>query len=191
MRLRGIRDAVHALMLSLVLALTLAQVAPPNDAPVERSLTPAEQGAELPALPTQAPPDPKRWPRILLSGGAGVAGGAAALGAMVFFSNVRQGMGTAASFDLIFGTAALGSLLVTGLDFAVHQAFGGKGEASLAVLASVACMLVTGLAVGAAQVDQTTGAIMVAAVGSVPAAISVTAILEATGVLGVNHSRAW
>jgi hypothetical protein len=190
---RGIRDAVLGLMLSLCLALALAQVAPEADAPVQPTLTPAEEGVPVAAIPTQPPQDPKKTTRILLTGGAGIAGAGAALGAMVLFSNIRSNVnGTGASFDMVFGTAALGSLLVAGVGFAVHQAFGGRGEAALAALASVACMALTGLAVGAAQLDQQTGAIMVAAVGAIPAAVSVTAILEATGALGGNaRGRAW
>lgn len=180
-------------MLPLCLALALAQVAPETDAPVQPTLTPAAEGAPVEPLPTQPPQDPKKTARILLTGGAGVAGAGAALGAMVLFSNIRSSVnGTGASFDMVFGTAALGALLVAGVGFAVHQAFGGRGEAALAALASVACMALTGLAVGAAQVDQQTGAIMVAAVGAIPAAVSVTAILEATGALGgSSRGRAW
>lgn len=194
MQSHGIRDAVRTVMLSLCLALALAQTpvdAAADDAPVAPVMTPAGD-VEVPETPTQAPPDPKKWPRILLAGGAGVAGAGLALGAMFLFSDVRTRVNSnGASFDIVFGTAALGSVLVAGLALAVHQALGGRGEPALAALASVGCMMLTALAVGAAQVDQQTGAVMVAAIGALPAAISVTAILEATGAFSNGRVRAW
>lgn len=196
MHRRGIRDALRSVMLSLCLVLALAQapaedVPEADDAPVAPVLTPAGDLAAS-EVPTQPPQDPKKWPRILLTGGAGVAGAGAALGAMYLFSDVRTRVnGTGASFDIVFGTAALGSVLVAGVALAVHQALGGRGEPALAALASVACLMVTALAVSAAQVDQTTGALMVAAIGALPAAISVTAVLEATGALSRGRAPAW
>lgn len=180
-------------MLALCLSLALSQT-PAGDVPVAPSLVPAEDvaPAEPTELPTQPPSDPKKVPRILLTGGAGVAGAGLALGAMMLFTDVRTKVNSSgASFDVVFGTAALGSVLVAGVALAVHQALGGRGEAALAALASVGCMMATALAVGAARVDQTTGAVMVAAIGALPAAISVTAILEATGALTGNRVRAW
>lgn len=180
-----------SVMLSVCLAIALSQAAPP-DAPTEPVLTPAVAPADPQPLPTQPPPDSRKWPRILLTGGAGVAGAGVALGAMLFFSDVRTRVNSSGgSFDTIFSTGALSGVLVAGLGLAVHQALGGRGEAALAGLASVACTLLTALAVGSAQVDQTTGMIMVAAIGALPAAISVTAILEATGALGEGRVRAW
>ncbi len=195
MHQHGIHDAVSAVMLSLCVALALAQQNPVDaafdDAPVAPVMTPGDDVA-APELPTQPPQDPKKWPRILLSGGAGVAGAGLALGAMFLFSDVRNRVNSnGASFDLVFGTAALGSVLVAGVALAVHQVLGGRGEPALAALGSVACMMVTALAVGAARVDQQTGAIMVAAIGALPAAISVTAILEATGAFSNGRVRAW
>ncbi len=190
---RGIHDALHSVMLSLCLALAFAQtpVDAADDAPVAPVMTPADDVA-VPETPTQAPQDPKKLPRILLTGGAGVAGAGLALGAMFLFSDVRTRVNSnGASFDIVFGTAALGSLLVAGVSLAVHQGLGGRGEPALAALASVACMMLTALAVSAAQVDQQTGAIMVAAIGALPAAISVTAILEATGAFSNGRVRAW
>lgn len=184
-------------MLALCLSLALAQTPANGDAPVAPSLVPADEApqAESPEpaeLPTQPPQDPRKLPRILLTGGAGVAGAGLALGAMMIFTDVRTKVNSnGGSFDVVFGTAALGSLLVAGVGLAVHQALGGRGEAALAALASVGCMMATALAVGAARVDQTTGAVMVAAIGALPAAISVTAILEATGALSTNRTRAW
>lgn len=111
---------------------------------------------------------------------------------MLFFTDLRtRTSANGGSFDVIFTTGALTGVLVAGVGLAVHQALGGRGEAALAGLASVACTLLTALAVGSAGVDQTTGAIMVAAIGAVPAAISVTAILEATGALANGRVRAW
>lgn len=193
MHRHGIHDALRAVMLSLCLALALAQtpVDAADDAPVAPVMTPADDVA-VPEIPTQPPQDVKKWPRILLTGGAGVAGAGLALGAMFLFSDVRTRVNSnGASFDIVFGTAALGSLLVAGVALAVHQGLGGRGEPALAALASVACMMVTALAVSAARVDQQTGAVMVAAIGALPAAISVTAILEATGALSNGRVRAW
>jgi hypothetical protein len=183
-------------MLSVCLVLTLAQApvdAPPSDAPTAPVLAPESPIAVEPEpLPTHPPADPKKLPRILLTGGAGVAGAAVGLGAMLFFADARTRVNSSGgSFDTVFSTAALSGVLVAGLGLAVHQALGGRGEAALAALASIGCMLLTGLAVGTAQVDQTTGMVMVAAIGALPAAISVTAILEATGSLGSGRVRAW
>lgn len=192
---RGIRDALSGLMLSLCLVLALAQVPDAEDvpdAPVAPMLTPDPAGLPVAELPTQPPQDPRKVTRILLTGGAGLAGAGAALGAMFLFSDLRSRVNNSgASFDVVFGTAAVGSVLVAGVSLAVHQALGGRGEPALAALASVACMMVTALAVGAAQVDQTTGAVMVAAIGALPAAVSVTAVLEATGAMAGGRVRAW
>lgn len=177
----------------LALVLTQAPVAEaPQDAPTAPVLTPEEAFLEPAPTPTRPPEDPKKWPRILLTGGAGLAGAGLGLGAMLFFADMRTRTNSSGgSFDIVFSTAALSGLLVGGFGLAVHQALGGRGEAALAALASVGCMLLTALAVGSAQLDQTTGAVMVAAIGAVPAAISVTAILEATGALGNGRVRAW
>lgn len=187
-------------MLSLCLALALAQTpvegpaAAPADAPVSEpapALTPADDGLPAAELPVRQPEDPKKWPRVFLSGGAGALAGGAALGAMLLFAGARTSVNpSGGSFDIVFGTTALAALLIPGVDFAVHQALGGGGEISLAALASIGVMALTGLAVGASGVDPVTGAVLVAAVGSVPAAISVTAILEATQVL-TGRRRVW
>jgi hypothetical protein len=181
-------------MLSLWLALAFAQVpggTSQGDAPVAPAMTPADDMA-APETPTQAPSDPKKWPRILLSSGAGVAGAGLGLGAMLLFSSVRSSVNSnGPSFDIVFGTAALGSVLVAGGALIVHQSLAGRGEPALAALASVACMMVSALAVSAARVDQQTGAVLVAALGALPAAISVTAILEATGAISKGRVRAW
>lgn len=183
-------------MLSLCLVLTLAQVdapaEPAEDAPVAPSMTPAQEGMPPAELPTQPPADPKQTPRIWLTGAAGLAGAAAGFGLILLFSQIRAGiMNSGAAFDTTFSTGALGGVLVAGFGLATHQLLGGKGEPALAALASVACMLVAALAVSTAQLDPVASAGLVAAIGAVPAAVSVTAILEATGSLSRGRVRAW
>jgi hypothetical protein len=184
-------------MLSLCLALTLAQVQPPAeepaaDAPVAPAMTPADDGMSPAELPTQPPADPKQTPRIWLTGAAGLAGAAAGFGLIMLFSLIRSGiMNSGASFDTTFSTGALGGVLVAGFGLATHQLMGGRGEPALAALASVACMLISALAVSTAQLDPVTSGALVAAIGAIPAAVSVTAILEATGGLGRGRVRAW
>lgn len=181
-------------MFAFLVGVVLAQAAPeleqpPADAPVAPQLVPVE--TEPQPLPTRPPEDPRKWTRVLLSGGAGVAGTGAAFGAMMIFSGIRAASTSSSggSFDLVFGTVALGALLCAGFELAVHQIFGGKGEVGLAALAALGVMGLTGLAVGAAQLDPVAGAGLVAAIGAVPAAISVTAILEAT--TGLGRKSAW
>lgn len=183
-------------MLSLCLVLTLAQVQAPaepaEDAPVAPSMTPAADGMPPAELPTQPPTDPKQTPRIWLTGAAGLAGAAAAFGLIQLFAQIRLGLMTSgATFDTTFSTGALGGVLVAGFGLATHQLLGGRGEPALAALASVAVMLLSAFAVSVAQLDPVLSGGLVAAIGAVPAAISVTAILEATGSLSRGRVSAW
>lgn len=178
-------------MTALALALLLSQVADdqPSDAPVAPVMTPADQVPQ--PLPTQPLADPKQTTRVWLSGGAGVLGSGASFLAMLGFAGLRSAMQpSGGSFDLLFGTAALGALLITGFELAVHQLLAGKGEAGLAVLAAIGVMAITGVAVGSAQLDPTTGGALVAGIGAIPAAVAVTAVLEATSSMGRRRS-AW
>ncbi|MCA2980872.1 MAG: hypothetical protein INH41_26170 [Myxococcaceae bacterium] len=183
-------------MLSLCLVLSLAQVQAPAepaaDAPVAPALTPAAEGVPPPELPPTLPADPKQTPRIWLTGAAGLAGAAAGFGLILLFAQLRMGLMTSgASFDTTFSTGALGGVLVAGFGLATHQLLGGRGEPALAALASVACMLISAFAVSLAQLDPVASAGLVAAIGAVPAAVSVTAILEATGAVSRGRVRAW
>jgi hypothetical protein len=180
-------------MLALCTALVMTQIpAQPPDAPMAPNLTPSPDTTTPAPVPTQPPADPNQGSRIWLTGGAGIVGAGAAFGLVMLFADVRSRVTTSGTaFDTVFATAALGSLLVAGFSVAAHQLLGGRGEVALAALASVACMAVVGLAVNVAQFDPTTGSALVAAIGAVPAAVSVTAVLEATGALARGRVRAW
>ncbi len=176
-------------MLSLCLAVVLTQAPTgqgeglPADAPVavpSPSLVPGPE--PVPASPSAVRQnDARSTTRILLTGGAALAGSGAALGIVYAFTGIRERIASSgAKFDAVFGTAALGAIMVAGVGLAVHQAMGGKGEAALAMLASVACMLTTMLVVNALPLDDLGRSIAVASIGGVTGAVSVTAILEAT-----------
>lgn len=173
-------------MLSLVLALALTQ----QQAPVEPAPAPPVETPEAARLDPFAPhhdphfePPPERertkpaptiWPRAMLSGAGGVAGAGAALAISLAFTGANP------SFDVNFATAALGSLLVTGVAFSIHQAMGGRGEITLALLLSIAAM--AGSAALSSRLDGTVPRtpILTAAIGAVPAAALAVFALEGT-----------
>lgn len=156
-------------MLMLVLAVALAQVDPPPPMP----------------LPDEAPPEARYTPSVKRDGpsqelrvGLGVAGGTLAGGAGLGIALLLTGQNSA--FDPAFATAALSALLVAGVSFSIHQALGGNGEIILAFLTSAALMAgCTGIAFAIDAGPQITP-ILVAAIGSLPAAAGAILALELT-----------
>lgn len=157
-------------MLTLVLALALTQLEAPPPMPPPEPEAPPESRYTPPAK-TTAPP---RELRI----GLGIGGGTLAGGAGLGLALLLTGQNTA--FDPTFATAALSALLVAGVAFSIHQALGGNGEIILAFLASAAVM--AGAAGIALAIDpvQPWGSVLVAAVGSAPAAGAAILMLELT-----------
>ena len=155
-------------MTSLVLMLALAQTALLPDAqpepPPEARLTPQPQPPEPPSVFT----------RSLLATGGGTLAGGAALGLSVLL------VGQNANFDPTFATAALASLLITGVAFTIHEALGGRGEITLSFLMTAVVM--AGAAVLATAIDSSRpmAPILTAAIGSLPAAAAAVFGLEAT-----------
>jgi hypothetical protein len=156
-------------MLSLVLALALTQSEPPllptpEEPPPEARLTP----------PPEAPPPPSPVTRSLLSAGGGTLGGPAALGIAMLL------VGSNPRFDAVFASAALASLLITGVAFTIHQALGGRGEITLSFLACAALMAgAAGIAL-AANPQRDLAPYLTIGIGSIPAAIGATLALEGT-----------
>lgn len=156
-------------MLTFVLALAVSQVEPPPPMP------PAEPPPEtryVPPPPKKAPPSPE------LRVGLGVGGGTLAGGVGLGISLLLAGQN--AAFDTSFATAALSALLVAGAAFSIHQALGGNGEVILAFLGSAAMM--AGAAGIALAIDpgQPLTSVLVAAIGSAPAAGAAILVLELT-----------
>ena len=189
-------QAQNAPMLALAMALCLSQVAQvtapplvpaPSDAPmVDPSLTPPDELPEQPLAKVQLPPDrPVR--RVLLSSAAGVGGAAVALGITLalttcFFSCNPK-------FDVGFANAALGGLLVAGTTFAVHQALGGGGEVILPALASLAVLTAASFIGPVIDPTAPNAQIISTAIGSLPAAVAVALILEATSSMAQHRGR--
>lgn len=147
-------------MLSLVLALALSQAEPPPEA----RLTPQPQ----------PPAPPSAVTRSLLATGGGTLAGAASLGIALLL------VGQNTRFDATFATAALSSLLITGVAFTIHQALGGRGEITLAFLACA--VLMAGAAWLAVAIDNGHGLapVLTMAIGSLPAAAGAVLALEGT-----------
>ena len=169
-------------MLSLVLVLSLAQAdpiqPPPADAPVaEPSLDPSVVPAPESPLRLQRPPDrPVR--RVLLSTAGGVGGGAVALGITLGLTTCF--LTCTPKLDVSFANAALGSLLITGVAFAVHQAVGGGGEIILPLLAVMAIMAGSAVLGNVINPNVPQAQLISTAIGLVPASLVAALILNAT-----------
>lgn len=154
--------------LSCVLLLALSQT----------GLPPELEPAPIPV--PQASPEPKpREPasvvtRVLLGTGGGTLAGAASLGLAVLL------VGNNPNFDPTFATAALSALLITGVAFAIHEALGGRGEITLALLFTSIVMASAGGIASAISGDRTLAPVLTAAIGSLPAAAAAMFGLEAT-----------
>lgn len=158
--------------LGLLLALSLSQA---EARPVEP--IPAPQ--ELPPEARVTPPEPPRQgvpvvTRALLAGGGGTLAGGASMGIALLLVGANVGL------DPTFATAALASLLVSGVAFSIHAALGGRGEIMLAFLISAAVMAGAGALSAAVSQDRLLAPILVAAIGSLPAAAAATFALEGT-----------
>lgn len=155
-------------MTSLVLMLALSQTGLLPDAqpepPPEARLIPQPQAPEPPSVVT----------RSLLATGGGTLAGGAALGLSLLL------VGQNANFDPTFATAALASLLITGVAFTIHEALGGRGEITLSFL--LTAVMMAGAAVLATAIDASRpmAPILTAAIGSLPAAAAAVFGLEAT-----------
>lgn len=156
-------------MWSLVLALALSQAEapPPTELP--------EPPRELRVAPQPAPRPPASvLTRSLAGTGLGALAGAASLG--ISFLLVGQNQ----AFDPTFATAALSSLLISGVAFSVHEALGGRGEITLGFLLCAAVMAgAAGLAT-AIDSSRSVAPVLTVAIGSIPAAAAAMLGLEGT-----------
>ena len=129
----------------------------------------------VPQAPEAKPKEPASVAtRALLGTGGGALAGTASLGIAVLL------VGRNDNFDPNFATAALASILITGVTFAIHEALGGRGEITLALLFTTIVMATTGAIVGATTTDRMLAPVLTAAIGSVPAAAAAVFGLEAT-----------
>ncbi len=153
--------------LSLLLMLALSQtVVPPEALPTSPSQE--EQPEPRPREP------PSVFARSLLATGAGTLAGGASLGIALLL------VGNNPNFDPTFATAALSSLMICGVAFAIHEALGGRGEITLSFLLTAIVMAgAAGLAT-ALDGSRTYAPIITAAIGSLPAAAAAVFGLEAT-----------
>lgn len=147
----------------LVLALTLSQVELPPEARARPEVAAAAQ--------------PTVWTRALLSGGAGALAGGAALGLSWMLLSGNPSVG---SFDPTFANAALGTLLISGVAFSVHQSLGGQGEVLLALLLVGATMAGTSALAQALDGSLPLTPILATAMGALPAAALAVLGLELT-----------
>lgn len=156
--------------LSLVLLLALSQTeVPPEALPVAGDPPPAAvpepKGKQPPSVVT----------RSLVAGGAGAAAGGVSLGIALLLVGKNE------SFDTTFATAALASLMITGVTFALHEALGGHGEITLAFLLTAIVMAASGgISAAIAGGDRTLAPVLTAAIGSIPAAAAAVFALEVT-----------
>lgn len=157
--------------LSLVLLLALSQTeVPPEALPVPGEPPPAARPAE----PKVKEP-PSVFTRSLVAGGAGAAAGGASLGIALLL------VGKNDNFDSTFATAALASLMITGVTFALHEALGGHGEITLSFLLAAIVMAISGgVSAAIASGDRTLAPVLTAAIGSIPAAAAAVFALEVT-----------
>lgn len=147
-------------MLSLILTLALSQA----ELPPEARVTPQPQPRDPPSAVT----------RSLLATGGGALAGAASLGIAYLLIGQNE------RFDPTFATAALSSLLISGVAFTIHQALGGHGEIILSFLACAVVMAgAAGLAV-AIDNSRSMAPILTVAIGSIPAAAAAVLVLEGT-----------
>ncbi len=164
--------------LSLVLLLALSQTGqPPADVPAV-PVIPVGPGSEAqpPAVPE---PEPRAPPsvlaRSLLATGGGTLAGGVSLGIALLL------VGNNPNFDPTFATAALASLMITGVAFAIHEALGGRGEITLSFLLTAIVMAgAGGLSAAIGNGDRVLAPVLAAAIGSLPAAAAAVFGLEAT-----------
>lgn len=160
------------MMWSLVLALALSQtdLRPPESAP-----SPSELPPEARLTPQPEPPAPPSvFTRSVLATGAGTLAGGASLGIALLL------VGGNVNFDPTFATAALASLLITGVAFTVHEALGGRGEITLSFLLSAVVMAGAAVLGTALDSERMMSAVLTAAIGSLPAAAAAVFGLEGT-----------
>ena len=158
--------------LSLVLLLALSQtdLRPPEPVP-----SPGELPPEARLTPKPAPPEPPSvFTRSLLATGGGTLAGGASLAIAVLL------VGQNPNFDPTFATAALASLMITGVAFAIHEALAGRGEITLSFLLTAVVM--AGAAGLATAIDsgRNMAPLLTAAIGSLPAAAAAVFGLEVT-----------
>jgi hypothetical protein len=180
---RAIRDLSFGppqddhMTLSLVLMLALSQTDPllPNSAPL-----PGDLPNEARLIPPPAPPQPPSVAaRSLLATGGGTLAGGVSLGIAMLL------VGTNPNFDMTFATAALASLLITGVAFTIDEALGGRGEITLSFLLTAVVM--AGAAGLASVIDKNMSPVLTAAIGSLPAAAAAVFALEVTTPKSKNH----
>lgn len=144
----------------------------------QTGLPPELQPEPIPVPQASPEPRPKEPPsvitRALLGTGGGTLAGAASLGIAVLL------VGKNPNFDPTFATAALASILITGVAFAIHEALGGRGEITLALLFTSIVMASAGGIASAITQDRTVAPVLAAAIGSLPAAAAAMFGLEAT-----------
>lgn len=159
-----------SLSLVLVLALSQADLRPPDSAPSPTELPP--EARLTPRPPPPAPPSV--FARSLLATGGGTLAGGASLGIALLL------VGTNPNFDPTFATAALASLLITGVAFTIHEALGGRGEVTLSFLLTAVVMAGAAGIATALDSGRTMGPVLTAVIGSLPAAAAAVFGLEAT-----------
>lgn len=164
--------------LSLVVLLALSQTGQPPAAVPPVPVVPVAPGSEdqAPAGPEPTPrAPPSVLTRSLLATGAGTLAGGVSLGIALLL------VGTNPNFDPTFATAALASLMITGVAFAIHEAMGGRGEITLSFLLTAVVMAgAGGLAAAIGNGDRVLAPVLAAAIGSLPAAAAAVFGLEAT-----------
>lgn len=153
---------------SCVILLALSQTGLPPE--LQPEPIPVPRGATEP----KPPEPPSVAARSLLGMGGGTLAGAASLGIAVLL------VGNNPNFDPTFATAALASLLITGVTFAIHEALGGRGEITLALLFTSIVMAGAGGLASALSGNRTLAPVLAAAIGSLPAAAAAMFGLEAT-----------
>ena len=153
---------------SLVLLLVLSQNGllpePLPEPPPEARLTPQ---------PEPRPPA-SVFTRSLLATDGGTLAGGAALGIALLL------VGQNANFDPTFATAALASILITGVAFTIHEALGGRGEITLSFLLTAVVMAGAALVATAIDSSRLMAPLLTTAIGSLPAAAAAVFGLEAT-----------
>lgn len=153
---------------SCVLLLALSQTGLPPDLQPEPIPVPRLAPEPMPPEPTPV------VTRSLLGIGGGTLAGAASLGLAVLL------VGSNPNFDPTFATAALSSLLITGVAFAIHEVLGGRGEITLALLFTSIVMASAGGIASAITGDRLLAPVLTAAMGALPAAAAAMFGLEAT-----------
>lgn len=163
--------------LALVLVLALSQTGQPPDAVPVVPVVP-EGGETTPPVPAEqkeSKPPMSVFTRSAIATSSATLAGGASLGIALLL------VGNNPNFDATFATAALASLLITGVAFALHEVLGGRGEITLSFLLTAVVMAGAG-ALGAALAggDRILAPVLAAAIGSLPAAAAAVFGLEVT-----------